>query len=200
MYEINILKFLYLASSLFLLNACGVEHKLTRNLADYTIIFEGKEVTRMYRSYMEHINLNRCRSTFIIDTIWKSSIDPVYAQILKRDYDGNGHLIPINDSTLIDEFVEKNTLNFESRQSNYRNDFNVLKSFNKYNSVFIFEKSGNRNRYLTPTFVLIKSLYNGNYVNYKYIGDVIFIPVKAEQFKKIEKIINRKSKKGDLKN
>lgn len=45
------MKFIYLVSTLLLLNACGVEHKLTRKLVDYSIIFEGKEVNRMYHSY-----------------------------------------------------------------------------------------------------------------------------------------------------
>lgn len=193
------MKFIYLVSTLLLLNACGVEHKLTRNLADYSIIFEGKEVNSMYRCFPEHLNLYSCESTFIIDTIWKSTIEPLYAQILKRDYDGNGNLIPINDSTLIDEFVEKYTLNFDSWHGINPNKYNDLKYFKNYNAVFIIEESENINRLLTPTFVLIKSLYKSNNGNYKNIGEAVYISVKPEQFKKIEKIINRKSKKGKLK-
>lgn len=141
MYKSYLLKFIYLVSILFLLNACGVEHRLTRNLADYSIVFEGKEVNRMYHSYIEHINLFRCKSTFIIDTVWKSSIEPVFTQILKRDYDGEGHLIPINDSTYIDEFIEKITLNYEFRHSNSPIGNNELKYLQNYNALFIIEES-----------------------------------------------------------
>lgn len=78
---------------------------------------------------------------------------------------------------LIDEFIEKRTLNYEFRHSNSPIGYNKLKYFQNYNAVFIIEESENINRYLTPTFVFIKSLYNSNYVNYKYIGDVVYILV-----------------------